>query len=311
MIDVVIPTFRGATRVATCVHALGADGSAAWRAIVVDDGSGDGTAERIAAEHPDVELVALTANTGFPRAANAGLRRATSEVVVLLNDDMEVRPGFLAAVAAPFDDLEVGMVAPVILQADARSLEGIGVEADRALAGFSLHWGADPAQAAALSDRTLIGPSGGAAAYRRTALEAVGHLDEQIVAYHEDLDLAIRLRGAGWRCAAATDAVAVHQGSSTFGRRSARQLYAKGFSRAYLLRKYGVLRRPSALAAAVVGEATTVGWQLLKDRSTEGVRGRLAGWRSARGVHHPLPEGLLNPAITPLDAARRRRSYGG
>ena len=311
MIDVVVPTFRGAERIATCLRAVTADGSAPFRAIVVDDGSGDGTADAVAGAWPDARVVALPQNAGFPRAANAGLRAATSDVVVLLNDDVEVRPGFLAAISAPFADPAVGMAAPVLLQRDADELESIGVEADAALAGFALHWGASPSRAAELPTDTLIGPSGGAAAYRRTALEAVGHLDERIVAYHEDLDLAVRLRAAGWACAAARDAVAVHAGSSTFGRRSERQLYAKGFSRAYLLRKYGVLRRPAGAAVALAGEGSTVAWQLLKDRSLAGVRGRAAGWRSARGVRHPLPDGLLNPAITPLDAARRRRSYGG
>lgn len=309
MIDVIVPTFRGADRVCSCLARLrGQD--AEHRVIVVDDGSGDGTARRVSAEHPDADLVTLPKNLGFPRAANAGLRMASAEVVVLLNDDVLVEPGFLSELATAFADPDVGMAAPSLLRADKHSLEGIGIEVDRALAGFSRHWGAAADAADQLRHDHLIGPSGGAAAYRRRALDQVGHLDERILAYNEDLDLALRIRAAGWKCAPVPSARAVHLGSQTFGRRSRRQLYAKGFSRFYLLRKYGVLRRPDSAVAAIAGETTAVLWQLTKDRSLSGVRGRVAGWRAARNVRATFPADLVNPAISIAEAARRRRSYG-
>lgn len=310
MIDVVVPTYRGAQRVHACLAALAEDG-APHRPIVVDDGSGDGTDQAVRAAHPGAIVIALVSNSGFPRAANAGLRASESDIVILLNDDVQVRPGFLEALAAPFADARVGMAAPVILQRDGATVESLGIEADIALAGFARHWGTPAAAADELTHEHLLGPSGGAAAYRREALAAVGFFDEGIVAYNEDLDLALRLRAAGWRCAPVPGAVAVHTGSATFGRRSARQLHAKGHSRFYLLRKYGVLGRPRAAALALAGELTSVARQLASDRSGAGLRGRLEGWRAARDVREELATELLNPEISIADAWRRRRAYGG
>jgi hypothetical protein len=71
-----------------------------------------------------------------------------------------------------------------------------------------------------------------------------------------------------------------------------------------------VLRRPRAAAGAVIGEATTIAWQLVRDRSTAGARGRWAGWRAGRGDRLPLDQRLLNTTITPWAAWRRRRAYG-
>jgi len=64
--------------------------------IVVDNGSTDGTVEWLRSEHPTVKVVALPENRFFVRGIRAGVEVATRDVVVFLNNDMEVRPGFLA-----------------------------------------------------------------------------------------------------------------------------------------------------------------------------------------------------------------------
>jgi GT2 family glycosyltransferase len=69
--------------------------------VVVDNGSRDATVETVGAM-TDVLLVALPSNTGFAAGANAGIRATSSAVVVLLNNDAVARPGFLAALVAPF-----------------------------------------------------------------------------------------------------------------------------------------------------------------------------------------------------------------
>ena len=60
-------------------------------------------------------------------------------------------------------------------------------------------------------------------------------------AYGEDVDLALRLRAAGWETVVVGDAVAVHIGSASAVARSSWQRYQGGFSRGYFLRRYGVL----------------------------------------------------------------------
>ncbi len=101
---------------------------------------------------------------------------------------------------------------------------------------------AQPTASAKHTDAHLLGPCGAAGAYRRAAWEDVGGLDDGVVSYGEDVDLALRLRAGTWRTVGAPDAVAVHLGSATARKRSAWQRYQAGFSRAYFLRRYAVLR---------------------------------------------------------------------
>ena len=65
--------------------------SAGLRILVIDNGSGDGSAERLAQALPDADVVALPENVGFARAANAGLQRVHAPYAFILNSDIEFR----------------------------------------------------------------------------------------------------------------------------------------------------------------------------------------------------------------------------
>ncbi len=139
----------------------------------------------------------------------------------------------------------------------------------------------------------MIGPGGSAGAFRRSAWEQVGGLDETIGTYYEDFDLIVRLLGAGWRTVLAMDAVAVHIGSATYGHRSTSARHKGAYGRAYLLRRYGVLRTRAALRALAT-EGILVVADLAVSRDLVALRGRLAGWRAAGGLpSRPLPAAAL------------------
>ncbi len=148
---------------------------------------------------------------------------------------------------------------------------------DTTLSGFTRLRGRPSAEAGAARPG-VTGPYGAAAAFRRAAWEQVGGLDETIPAYCEDLDLALRLRQAGWPAALALDAVGVHIGGATFGHRSADQRRRAGYGRGYVLRRYGVLRTQAALRALVT-EAIVVAGDLVLSHDLAALRGRVAGWR--------------------------------
>jgi N-acetylglucosaminyl-diphospho-decaprenol L-rhamnosyltransferase len=159
-----------------------------------------------------------------------------------------------------------------------------------------------------LRSPALTGPEGTAGAYRRAAWEQVGGFDETIAAYMEILDLALRLQSAGWATAQAPDAVGVHLGSVTYGRRSPTQRRLAGFSRGYLLRRYGVLRRRVA-PRALLTEALVVAGDALLSRDLQALRGRLEGWHAARGREpHPWPPAeAIDHSITLRDSLELRR----
>ena len=304
--DVVVPTWNGRGLLERCLPTLVEQPGVA-RLVVVDNGSTDGTAEILAERFPSVEAVALAENRGFARAVNAGIAAGSAEHVVLVNNDVECDPGFVAALSgAVARDPGAGMAAGVLLTPGRKRVDSYGVEVDRTLAAFPRFAGAP--WPAALHERGLALPSGGAAAYRREALAAAGGFDEALFAYMEDVDLGLRLAAAGWRCAGAAEACGIHLGSASFGRRSRWQVDVSGFARGYMLRKYGVLRSGPGPATWALGvELGVVALDAIQERDLTALRGRVRGWRAARGRHAGAPAEAINRGLGPADGLRRRR----
>jgi N-acetylglucosaminyl-diphospho-decaprenol L-rhamnosyltransferase len=306
-IDVVVPVYEHYDLTNSCLEHL-ARQSVAHRVIVVDDGSRDGSPERLEREWPGVRMVRLESNGGYTRAVNHGVHAGEGEYVVLLNNDVQPRPDCLERLIAPMQgDERVGSVAALMLAPGERgAIDSFGVSADVTLAGFARMQGKPPGGIHA-GGPALTGPEGTAGAYRRAAWEQVGGFDETISAYMEILDLALRLRSAGWATAQAPDAVGVHLGSVTYGRRSPAQRRQAGFSRGYLLRRYGVLRRRTA-PRALFTEALVVAADAVVCRDLQALRGRLEGWRAARGCErHAWPEEAIDHSITLRESLALRR----
>jgi GT2 family glycosyltransferase len=298
-VDVVIPVHDGWSLTQRCIQLLEAQ-TLAHQVIVVDNGSGDGTAQRLKASFPGVRVLDLETNTGFPTACNRGADAGAGDVVVLLNNDVECRPDFLERLIAPLhDDERLGSVAALLLAPGETTIESFGLAVDPTIAGYPRLRGL-PLEAVAGDLPRLAGPSGAAGAYRRDAWESVGGLDEGVFAYAEDVDLALRLRAAGWSAAAVATAVAVHIGSASAVTRSAWQRYQGGFARGYFLRRYGVLGGRFAVRALVTEGMVVAGDAVLFSHDLAALRGRVAGWRAARGLPRVArpPRDALDSAIT-------------
>ncbi len=295
----------------TCLEHLDRQ-TAPHNLIICDNGSTDGTFERLQADWPAARLLRLEHNSPFAVACNMGVKAGTGDFVVLLNNDVQCRQDFLEAAVAPLlADPAVGSVATLMLQPGEQLIDSFGMRCDPTLAGFQRLHG-HPTVEADPTDPVLIGPPGTATAYRRTAWEQVGGLDEHFFAYGEDFDLALRLGSAGWRTVAAVEAVGVHLGSATHRHRSSRQRYHGGFARGYLLRRYGVLRSRQALRALLTEGVVVIG-DLVISRDTAAFRGRLAGWRAAGGLprlSRPPDETIDHSIGLASSLALRRGVYG-
>jgi N-acetylglucosaminyl-diphospho-decaprenol L-rhamnosyltransferase len=310
-IDVVIVAHGRYELTDSCLRHLRAQ-TVAHRVIVVDNGSTDDTRERLRREWPQAHLESFEENRGFVEASNRGVAVGSGEIVVLLNNDVDCHPDFLERLVAPLqEDRLLGAVAALMLQPGERLIDSAGLTADATLAGFPRLQGLDVEQAAA-ERPTLAGPAGTAGAYRRSAWEQVGGLDEAIFAYMEDLDLALRLRSAGWKAVVATGAIGVHRGSATFGHRSASQRRNGGFGRGYLLGRYGLLRGrtgPRTLAT----EAVVVLGDVALSHDLSALQGRLSGWRAGRRLPplSPPPADAVDHSIGFRESlALRRGVYG-
>ena len=303
---VYIPTLRAGERLAKTLRAL--EGQDPRPDVVIADNSADGAGGTLARERfPWVRAVEFHENLGFGAALNRAVKEEPGDPIVFLNDDVTVEPGFVKAM---IDALDPGteMVAAVLLgERDPSRIDSAGVIADRTLLGFD-YLNGEPVEALEGAADPL-GPTGGAALFRRDAFESVGGFDERMFLYYEDLDLALRLRQTGAECRLAPAARGIHAYSETMGARSARKYEMTGWSRGYMLRVYGFGGRPTALVRAIAAEAAICAGQLVSERTLRGLRGRLRGWRAGRNVPRrspPLEETLDMSLRDALDMRRRR-----
>ena len=122
--SVVIPNWNGRELLEKYLPSVVAAlaGNPANEIVVVDNGSTDDSARYVRANFPQVTLIALDRNLGFGGGSNAGFRAAKNDVVVLLNNDMRVDPGFLAPLLEGFADPAVFAVSCQIFFSDAAKL---------------------------------------------------------------------------------------------------------------------------------------------------------------------------------------------
>jgi GT2 family glycosyltransferase len=233
--SVVIPTYQRRDSVRRLLDALARQTLPAdqFEAIVSVDGSQDGTREMLQALSTPYRLVGLwQPNRGRAAACNAGLRAAEGEFVVLLDDDMEPAPGFLAAHLAAHASAErLGVVgaAPVPVEATSPPIvDYIGSKFNQHLETLS-----QPGHQFKLRDFY----SGNFSIARRTLLDA-GGLDESFTEYgNEDLELSHRLAGSGVRLIFSPQALARQHYTKDFPA-LARDNIAKGRTAVLLASKH-------------------------------------------------------------------------
>lgn len=214
-VTVVIPNWNGLAWLEPCLNALAAGELVPAEVIVIDNGSTDGSREYLSAARPEVRVVPLGCNTGFAHAANQGLAAASHELVALVNTDVIVAADWLVRMASAlagepraasvackmlsFEDPSIVYDAGDVLRRD-------GVCEQRGRFGVDDGRWDDPGP--------IFGACAGAALYRREVVLSLGGFDERYFAYLEDVDLALRLRLAGWSCRY-EPAVVMHAGGAS------------------------------------------------------------------------------------------------
>lgn len=206
---IIIVTYNVRDEIGGCLASL-ADRTASFPATitVVDNGSRDGTVERVRKQWPDVGVIEAGENLGFARANNVGIRSTTSEFVLLLNPDTVVRPG---AIALLMQELaahpEAAAAGPRLVDEDGAAELSFGWtmsplgEARQKVARALYRRGVAPFAARVEAWTRLPGErdwlSGACLLVRRGDLERVGLFDERYFMYTEDVDLCAALRRQG------------------------------------------------------------------------------------------------------------------
>jgi GT2 family glycosyltransferase len=214
--SVVVPVWNGREHLLACLDALLAQDYPNFQVIAVDNGSTDGSADLIAERYPEVQVIRNERNLGFAGVCHVGLRTATGDVLVLLNQDTVVRSGWLSGLMRGLEEPQVGIVGSKLLEPDGRTLSHAGGSLEWPLS-LGLHIGVgevDQGQYDTARDVDYV--TGASLAFRRNILDKVGLLDERFYpAFYEDVDFCWRTRDAGWRVRYEPRAIAVHDEASS------------------------------------------------------------------------------------------------
>jgi N-acetylglucosaminyl-diphospho-decaprenol L-rhamnosyltransferase len=229
-LSVVIVSFRSRSDLPACLAALPSALSGLVHEItLVDNHSEDGTTQWVRAEHPDIRVLENAENLGFAAAVNQGVAASRGRHVLLLNPDATPQPGSLAALVAALDaDPSLGIAGPRLLGEDRAPLRsawpepGLGTAAFEALFLHNLMPRSRWHEARPDPSGTVPCLPGTCLAVRRDCFQGLGGLDARFFLYHEDFDLCLRAREAGWRVALVSEASCVHRvGGSAFQDRPA------------------------------------------------------------------------------------------
>ncbi len=285
---VIVATRGPVSRLRRLLDSLAAQ-TAGHETIVVDNGSPGGAVGELCAGYGCARSIRLERNAGFSVPVNLAAREASTDALVLINDDCVCDRDYVERVVAALDPgAGVVMAASVMRDvADPELIDSAGMELDQTLLVYD-YLNGYPLTVLAEPPPDPIGPSAAAAAFDRRAFLEVGGFDERIFAYWEDVDLVLRLRRAGGRCRLAADAGGTHEHSATLGSGSAAKNYLTGWGRGYTLRKWGVMGAPRRIASVLARETVICAGQAVIDRNVAGVRGRARGWRAGAGTA-PLP----------------------
>lgn len=194
--------------------------------VLTENGSSDSLKELLSqrfASDPRFRYVENASNLGFAGAHNRFIHTADAEFVLPLNPDTRLTPEYARTVLAVFSDpivaaAEGKMLKPEPLTDGRYILDGTGMSLSRARrAGERGQLQLDEGQFD--HSTNVFGVSATAAIYRTSALERIKHgdaeyFDEDLFTYWEDLDLAWRLRLAGFECRYVPGAIVYHSRSA-------------------------------------------------------------------------------------------------
>jgi len=187
--------------------------------LVVDNGSSDDSVAFLKSRFPRVRILRLDRNYGYSEGNNRGMKHAKTDVVVLLNNDMAVDPGFLGPLLKPFSDPSVFAVASQIAMAEkSKARFETGKTRARFESGLFYLWhDAVAPREESLEALPVFWAGGGACAIDRRKFEMLGGFDGALYQpfYVEDTDLSYQAWKRGWKALMAPASRVIHKHRGT------------------------------------------------------------------------------------------------
>lgn len=220
-ISVIIVNYNGEKWLNNSINSVANQTYSDFECIIIDNGSTDNSLEKIPELDNRFKVIELSKNTGFAYANNFAVNKCQGDWIALLNPDAFASSDWLKKL------LEATELFPGIkmvgstqyLACDNHKFDGIGDFYH--ISGLA--WRGKHNQSSIgtiLEDREVFGPCAAAAMYEKKVFLDIGGFDEKYFCYHEDVDLAFRIRLAGGKCIQKSDAVVYHVSGGISGKAS-------------------------------------------------------------------------------------------
>ena len=251
-LSIVIPNYNAGGFLERCLNSIYSNPpECPFEVIVVDNASEDGSADMTREFFPRTRLIANADNRGFGPAANQGLRAADGRYLFLLNSDTEVLPDTLEVLSRGLEqNPDVAILAPEFT-------DGNGEIIQMSWGWHSLFWGEIPQKffspqqvrksrfrrrlVQRLQSRPRRTPivCGAGLLLRRTALDEIGLIDENLVMYFEESDLCLRAWKKGWAVLFYPEAKVIHHLGQSSGETPGKLALIYRQSQLYYYDKHG------------------------------------------------------------------------
>lgn len=196
-VSIIIPNWNGAAFLERCVGAVlqsAVESNFQFECILIDDASTDGSADAAAAKFPQVRLIKQQANQGFGKTVNNAAAAAEGEYLLLLNNDLIAKAGFVEKLCTPMADPQVFGVSGRTVSWGSNEANHVSMMGELVNGRLQLTW-SDPAEASP----TMFLQGGSCIMRKKQFLEFGGFHPLFYPGYWEDYDLSYLALKAGYK----------------------------------------------------------------------------------------------------------------
>jgi len=205
LVSVIVLHYKGKHFLDACFRSILSQDYSNFEVILVDNGAVDDGAEIVQKSFPTVRVIRLEQNEGFAGGNNRGVREAKGELIVLLNDDTKVAPGWLTALVQAVEPDDVALASSLVITE--------GVPKEYYVRNGTLNFVGHNIMLAFNNPNDIFYATGCSLIFKRNLLGQP--FDEEYFLYSEDAWLGFRTRFLGYRIVHTNDSVVEHFGSAT------------------------------------------------------------------------------------------------
>jgi len=209
--------------------------------ILVDNGSREDHQASFLSEYPELIYISSEQNLGFAGGNNLGIKRASGDYLLLLNNDTEITAGLIETLSGELENNpQIGMISPLLLYFDAPEvIQYAGFSEmnyltcrNSVIGGMELNTGQYNQQS-----RETAFCHGAAMMCRSADLESVGLMEEQFFLYYEELDWCEKFKRAGKKIWFTGKTTVYHKESMSVGKESIIKTYFMTRNRMLFIRR--------------------------------------------------------------------------